>query len=217
MKLTMLLMYISNGLIILTYLSYFIIILLGRRKAITESDGFNITKNIINEYNRINIILNNGSITLYNLKRNVIKIAKTCYYGNTLSDVSIPLIEAGNSLANSDNNNYIKIFKSVLSNLKLLYIFPLIAVFINSQTFTISDAKASIIFIAIFIIINYMLISIKNHGLYLIDKKISKIKDIKDVNKKIIINFIKKINNLDKLLFLGEFLIVFRCLIILFS
>ena len=50
-------------------------------KKITDNDGFNVTKDILSEYDSINIIENKSIFTVYNLKRKVIKIASKRYYG----------------------------------------------------------------------------------------------------------------------------------------
>ena len=118
----MILMYIANGLIIMAFLWYLLLILVNNRK-VTDSDGFNITKDILSEYDSINIIENKSIFTIYNLKRKVIKIASRHYYGNTLSDISIPLMEAGISASNS---KYLNTFSKVINNLKYLYILPIV-------------------------------------------------------------------------------------------
>ena len=48
----LILMYISSGMIVLSFALYFLLVLIGRRKKVTNSDGFNITKDIIHEYNK---------------------------------------------------------------------------------------------------------------------------------------------------------------------
>ena len=73
------LLYVSSGLIILGYVLYLFIILIGRSKIVSDSDGFDVTKDIISEYDSINIIENNGYFTVYNIKRKVIKLATKCY------------------------------------------------------------------------------------------------------------------------------------------
>ena len=40
-------LYFSNGLIIIGYIYYLLMILLGRSKVISKSDGFDVTKDII--------------------------------------------------------------------------------------------------------------------------------------------------------------------------
>ena len=86
------LLYISSGLIIIPFIVYFILILLNRNKQITKSDGFNITKDMLHEYDSINIIENKSYFTTYNIKRRVVRLASKNYYGNSLSDISIALI-----------------------------------------------------------------------------------------------------------------------------
>ena len=66
------LFYLSNGLIILTFAIYILLFLVNQKKSITTSDGFSITKDILHEYDSINIIENKGYFTIYNIKRRVI-------------------------------------------------------------------------------------------------------------------------------------------------
>ena len=194
---------------------YFLLVLIGRRKRVTDSDGFNITKDIIHEYNSINIILSKSYLTVYNIKRRVIRMANRCYYGNTISDIAIPLIEAGISSVDDKKNKIINFLKNIFPNIKCLYIFPLVCVIINSQTYNISDAKVSIVFFILFAIISYIVIDIKSNGIWNISNKINKIKDISTENRKIIINFMNRVNALDKLIFISALLMIIRCVMII--
>ena len=211
----LILMYISSGMIVLSFALYFLLVLIGRRKKVTNSDGFNITKDIIHEYNSINIILSKGYFTVYNIKRRVIRMANRCYYGNTISDIAIPLIEAGISSVDDKKNKVINFLRNIFPNIKCLYIFPLVCVIINSQTYNISDAKVSIIFFILFAIISYMVIDIKNNGIWNISNKVDKIKDISTENRKSIISFMNKVNILDKFIFISELLMIIRCVMIM--
>ena len=46
------LMYIANGLIVLGILSYLILVYINNKK-VTDSDGFNVTKDVLSEYGRV--------------------------------------------------------------------------------------------------------------------------------------------------------------------
>lgn len=208
-KMLDILMYISTGLILVSFVGYFLLILLGNKK-ITNSNGFDITKDMISEYNSINVIESKNYFTIYNIKRKVIKLSTKCYYGNKLSDISLSLIEAGISIVDNKKNKYIDLFRKIFNNLKMLYIFPIIAILINNVTYTISDAKVSIIFIILFSVISYILIDIKNEAGIWISDNISRIKDISKENKDKIKNFINKLVLLDKFILIGEFIMIIR-------
>ena len=208
-------LYVTNGLVILSFICYFILVLIGRTKKVTNSDGFNITKDIIHEYNSINIILSKSYFTIYNIKRRVIRMAKRCYYGNTVSDIAISLIEAGISSVDDKKNKIINFLRSIFPNIKCLYLFPLIGVIINSQTYNISDAKVSIVFFILFAIISYMVIDIKSSGVFNICNNIDKIKDINIENKERIISFMNNVNVLDKLVFISELMMIIRAVLII--
>ena len=203
-------MYSSNLLIVLGFLGYFIIIFINNKYS-NKIDGFNATKDILNEYNQINIIENKSIFTIYNLKRKVIKISSKCYYGNSVSSVSIPLIEAGIS---ASNNKYLNIFSKIINNLKYLYILPIIAILINSITFNIGDARIGLFLLTFFSIITYMLVDIKDFSYIWLCNNIKKIKNI---DKDKVLNFISKIVLFDKLIFFGELIMIARFILILFQ
>lgn len=200
----MILMYIANGLIIFAFLWYLLLVILNSNNKFTESDGFNVTKDILSEYDSINIIENKSIFTVYNLKRKVIKIASKRYYGNSLSDVAIPLMEAGVSASNS---KYLDILGKVLSNLKKLYILPIIIIIVNSVTYSLGDARIAIPLVAICALASYIIIDIKNSAYIWLDKHINnKLK----INKEKTLKFINKIIMIDKLIFFGELLMIIR-------
>ena len=209
------LLYISSGLIIFGYIFYLVIILIGRSKIVSDIDGFDVTKDIISEYDSINIIENNGYFTVYNLKRKVIKLATKCYYGKDISSVSLALIEAGISVVDSKKNKYIDIFRVVFNNLKLLYIIPLVALFINNSSFSVSDAKVSIFIGLLFSFISYILIEIKSDGIYWIGNNLKKIKSVNNVNRDKIISFMNRLMLFDKFIYFGELVMVIRLVLIM--
>ena len=182
---------------------------------ITKSNGFDVTKDMISQYNSINIIENNSYFTVYNIKRKVIKIASKCYYGSSISDISLPLIEAGISVSDNNKNKFINIVRTIFSNLKWLYIFPLISIFINYSTYNISDAKVSIVFILFFLLISYMIIDIKAEAYSWIDSNLKKIKSITKDNNIKIINFVNRVIFFDKIIFFGYLIMIVRFVLIL--
>jgi len=209
------LLYVSSGLIIFSFISYFIMILIGRGRVVSKVDGFDVTKDIISEYNSINVIESKSYFTVYNINRKVIKLDTKCYYGKDLSSICLSLIEAGISVVDNKGNKYIDIFRKIFSNLKILYIFPIIAVFINNSSFNISDAKVSMIFILLFSVITYILIDIKSQASMWISDNIKKIKGIDKDNSLKIISFINRLILLDKFIFFGELIMIIRFVVIL--
>ena len=200
----MILMYIANGLIIFAFLWYLLLVIFNSNNKFTESDGFNVTKDILSEYDSINIIENKSIFTVYNLKRKVIKIASKRYYGNSLSDIAIPLMEAGVS---ANNSKYLDMLSKILSNLKKLYILPIIIIIVNSVTYSLGDARIAIPLVAICALASYIIIDIKNCAYIWLDKHINnKLK----INKEKTLKFINKIIMIDKLIFFGELLMIIR-------
>ena len=204
------LMYIANGLIISGYILYVLFVLINRNKKITDSNGFDITKEVLNEYDSINIIESTSYFTLYNIKRKIIKIASKCYYGNTVSDIAIPLVEAGISVNDNNKNKFINMFRKIIPNLKLLYILPALAMFLNVNSYGTTDAKIGIILLTILGIISYMLINIKIAGYNFLLTKIANLKDLNKLSKEKILCFINKVILIDKVILLGEMVMIIR-------
>ena len=211
------LLYISLFIILFSYFSYFILIIIGRAKTVGKIIGFNIIKDLISNYESINIIESRGYFTFYNIKRRVIKLSTKCYYGNDLSSISISLIEAGISVVDDNHNKYIDLFRNLFSNLKILYIFPILSLLINNLSFSINDAKVSIVMMFLFIFISYVVVDVKNTAYLWIIENFNKIKNINKDNSLKIFKFINILLWLDKFIFFGEFLIICRLILILFN
>lgn len=209
------LLYISTGFILISFIGYFIMVMIGRGIVVSKSNGFDVTKDIISEYNSINVIESKSYFTIYNIKRKVIKLASKCYYGNDLSSISLSLMEAGVSVVDNNKNKYIDIFRNIFSNLKILYVFPVLALLISNSSFNVNDAKVSLIFIIIFSFITYIVVDIKSQVYIWICDNLKKIKDINKDNCLRVINFINRIILLDKFIFFGELLMIIRFIVIL--
>ena len=210
------LLYVSVGLIMFSYIGYVLMILFSNDK-VTDSNGFDITKDMISEYDRINIIESKGYFSVYNIKRKVIKLSTKCYYGNTLGNVSLSLIEAGISILDNEKNKYIDLFRKIFNNLKILYLFPIIAIFITGATYSISDAKISIVLIMFFCVISYILYDIKSFVCFWICNNIKKVEGINKNNDSKIRSFVNKLLWVDKGILLGELIMFARCILIIFK
>ena len=209
-------LYGSSLLIIVSFVGYFLLIIFGNRK-VTDDNGFDITKDIISEYDSINVIESKSYFTIYNIKRRVIRLSSKCYYGNKISDISLSLMEAGISIVDNKKNKYIQVLKKIFPNLKVLYIFSILSLIINYLTYTISDAKVSLIIIGIFSVISYMLIDIKSDAGMWIISNIDKLEKINKKNEIRIINYINRIVLFDKLIFFGQLVMLIRCVYIMMN
>ncbi len=212
----MILDYIVMGFILGGYL-YYILIVLGNRNKISEESSFNIIKDLIHNYNSINVILNEGIFTIYNIKRRVIKLSNKCYYGKSLSDVGISLMEAGISVIDNNKNREINFFRRFFSNLKWLYVIPLVVIFIISEINTTEDGVilGFLIFISIYFM--YMFINIKNKAYNWIVMNIDRIKQINKKDQMKVINFINKMMLCDKFIFWGELVGFLKVVMILLN
>lgn len=208
------LLYVSIILIVISYIIYFLKLIIVNNKII-DGNGFDLTKEMLFEYNAINVIESKNYFSVYNIKRKVIKLSTKSYYGCGVGDISLALIEAGISIVDDRKNKYIDIFRKTCNNLKILYILPIIMVFMNNITYNLNDAKVSIIFNILFSIVSYMLYDIKSNAYVLIKDNMIKIKDINNYNKDKILNYINGILWLDKLIFIGELIMILRCVFII--
>lgn len=212
----MILDYIVMGFILGGYL-YYILIVLGNRNKISEESSFNIIKDLIHNYNSINVILNECIFTIYNIKRRVIKLSNKCYYGKSLSDVGISLMEAGISVIDNNKNREINFFRRFFSNLKWLYVIPLVVIFIISEINTTEDGVILEFLIFISIYFMYMFINIKNKAYNWIVMNIDRIKQINKKDQMKVINFINKMMLCDKFIFWGELVGFLKVVMILLN
>ena len=216
-NLTNLLLYVTNILIIISYILHFLLQFYNNKYKISGTTGFNITNDTLNEDNRINIVEKKGYITVYNLKKRVIEIATKNYYGSTITDFGIPLIELGILETDNNNNKYLNIIKKILPNLKLIYLFSFIAFCINNVTYSISDAKASMIALFICLILYHMLIAIKTEGLNHIHKKLKRISYLREENFAKIMKYLENDLKISKIIYFTEFIMIIRTLIIIIN
>lgn len=209
------LLYVSNGLILISLFFYLLLILINKNRKITNETGFDITKNITSEFDRINIIASNGKITYYNPKRKVIRLNNNCYYGNDVSSIAVSLVEAGISVIDDGKNKIINFFKIFFSNIKMVYLFSLVAIVVNIVSSTSTDAKVSLVIMTILIIFIYLYISILNASYNWIYQNINKIKLLNKKNNLKVMQYINYIIIINKGIFLGELLIVIRMVAII--
>lgn len=209
------LMLISNLLIIVSFILYFVLIFVGKKIEVSNSTGFDITKDIISEYNSINIIESKNYFSVYNIKRKVIKLSNFCYYGKSISAIVLSLVEAGISFVDNNKNKYIDVFRKIFNNIKLLYIFPIFAIIINCVTYTIGDVKVSMVFMIIFAFISYIVVDIKSEVCEWIKDKIISVKDISEYNALKIVKMLEIFLWIDRFIFFGELIIIIRFVAIL--
>ena len=211
------LLYVSNGLILISLFFYLLLILINKNRKITNETGFDITKNITSEFDRINIIASNGKITYYNPKRKVIRLNNNCYYGNDVSSIAVSLVEAGISVIDDGKNKIINFFKIFFSNIKMVYLFSLVAIVVNIVSSTSTDAKVSLVIMTILIIFIYLYISILNDSYNWIYQNINKVKLLNKKSNLKVMQHINYIIIINKGIFLGELLIVIRMVAIILN
>ena len=206
----MILMYVSDFLIVLPFIIYFIMIILNN-KIKYKVNGFDASKDALALYDRINIIETTSLFTIYNIKRKVVKLSSRNYYGCSNSDISVSLFEASIS-AVDDKNKIIDFFRKIVSSLKYLYILPIISLIINSVTFNVGNSRIGIIIVFLFSVVNILIIDIHENAYLWLSKNIRKIKSI---DKDKVLSFVKNIVFFDKILLFSQFIIIIRFILIL--
>lgn len=209
------LMYISCGLIILSIIIYLILILVYRSTIVSKSNGFDVCKDIISEYNSINIIESKGYISFYNIKRKIIKLDSKTYYGKDLSSITLALLEAGMSILDDNKEKSIGLFGRIVSNLKMLYLLPMLSLVFNSMFYSVADSKIGIVLLIVFCFVMFVIIDIKTKIYNWLCDDLKKIKDINKDNRLKIMNFINMIISLDKLILVGETIMIIRFVMII--
>ena len=113
-------------------------------------------------------------------------------------------MEAGIS---ASNHKSLDMLSKILSNLKKIYVLPIIIIFINSVTYNLGDARLAIPLVTICALASYLLISIKNDAYSWLDEHINK--KVK-IDKEKVLKFINQIIMIDKLIFFGELIMIIR-------
>lgn len=209
-----LLLYVSSGLIIFSYLLYLCLIIFNRRKEISELTGFDIAKNMLEEYNRINIIEGNYSFSYYNVKRRVIKLSKDDYYGNNLSAIALSSLQAGVSIV---ERGFVDNFKRIFPSLKVIELFGIVSLVLNYISMTVSDAKIGIVLMGIIVIIRYFYMDILYSSYNFVSDKIKKIKEVKQDKRIDVLNFINRVILCNRIQFVAELIIMVRFVMLLFN
>lgn len=206
------LMYISTGMIIFAYIFYLLLVIFNRRKKISSISGFDVSKDVLDEYGRINIILGNKYFSFYNSRRGVIKLSNNDYYGSDLSSISLSLIQSGISTC---KGTFIDYFKKIFASLKVIELFGFISIILNHISTSVGDAKIGIFVVGIIILIRYFYMDILCDSYNFVMLKIKKIKEIDKINKEKILSFIDKVILCNRVLFIGELIILIRFVMIL--
>ena len=105
----------------------------------------------------------------------------------------------------------------LIPNLKCLYIFPIVATFINSVTNNVSDARVSLVFLGIFVMIQFCLIEIKDMAYMWNEKRIVKCRWIDKDGKYMVLKGLMFFNRIDRLILISEFLMIIRYVAIMLS
>ena len=211
------LFYATNILMALAYILYLLLLLINNRDSITGTDGFNITNDALNDDSRINIVERKGYITFYNIKRKIIEIASKSYYGKTITDVSIPLIELGVYGVDDGKHKSLNFLRQLLPSIKIICIFPILALFINNVTYNLSDARIGVIALTICVLLEYILINIKSEGINYVTKSLKKVTNISKKHSDKIIKFLNNDLLITRLIYASEFLMLLRVIWIIIS
>lgn len=201
-------LYISSFITLSGFILYFVLILLSK-KEISKVSGLDVICEMLNDFTGINVLLNKGKFTYYDIKRKVVKLNSNCYYGKNLDSIAVGLIETGMLINDKRGNKIIDICRNVLPTLKILYVLPIIAIIINHMTYNVADSVLSLFVLLVFAVVCYIMIDFKTWLLnYYLKKSF--------INREII-NFIRYVLYCDWLFLIGEVMMIFRFIFILFN
>ncbi len=201
--------------LILSLFSYLYLLfqyLNNKHKKIEKYTGFDIAKEITNDYDNINIVESKEVyISKYNTKRKVIRLTKNTYNSNNFFSLAIALILSGYSKLDVSKDKSIQLVSRVFNNLDFLDKSILISLLLSSITNSIGDSKILIIILIIISIYQYLLLDINE-----------KIKEYVNDNNKILADNFKNINKImnkiiytRKLFFISNLILILRQAIII--
>ena len=124
-------------------------------------------------------------------------------------------IECGISILDDNKEKSIGLFGRIVSNLKMLYLLPMLSLVFNSMFYSVADAKIGIVLLIVFCFVMFVIIDIKTKIYNWLCDDLKKIKDINKDNRLKIMNFINMIISLDKLILVGETIMIIRFVMII--
>lgn len=146
----------SIGLVVLSYLIIFINYIKYKKIIDDDYTGFDIAKEITDNYDSINIVNSSDVIfSEYDTVRNVIRMNNKNYDGNSYFDLAVGSILAGYSLVKQENKNYFK-FNFIVKKIGYLGFVSLIGVILSYFLNNVGDAKIGIVVLGMLIIYQYM-------------------------------------------------------------
>lgn len=150
------LLLISIGLVIFSYLIILIKYFIYNKKRIDSYSGFDGAKEVTSNYDEINIVNSSDVIfSEYDAKRNVIRLNKKNYDGNSCFDVAVSMVLAGYSLVNINNDKYFK-FKTLIRKIGYISFCSLVGIVLSYFVSNIGDAKIGIVVLVLLGVYQYM-------------------------------------------------------------
>ena len=160
-----LLLVVSLMMLFISYIRIILIYLKTKNKRIANITGFDLAKEIASNYEEINVVESKEiAISKYNLKRNIIKLTSKNYEENDIFTLTISDCLSGYSLANINQNKYLKLLSKITSNIDYLPKSSILTLIISILTTNIGDAKIGIILLGVILIYQYILIQINTES-----------------------------------------------------
>lgn len=194
-------------LIVLVGISYLILLInfiKNKNNKMDSYNGFDCAKEITFSYDEINIVSCNGVFSLYDVKRNVIRLNSKNYDGNSFIDISVGSMLAGISLVNSDNKNRF-IFKRV----RVISFLSLIIMILSFLVSSIGDARIMMVISLISLFYLYIKYQMINEAVSLIESNLNI--DVYSKIKSIIMGYV----NFYKISFISILVIIVRLVVIM--
>ncbi len=179
-----LLLVVSIFILFISYMRIILIYLRTKNKQLETLTGFDLAKDITSNYDEINIVESKKiTISKYNLKRNIIKLTPKNYEKNDIFTLTISTCLSGYSLANVNQDKYLKTLSRIVPNIDYLSKSPFLALMISLLTTNLGDAKIALILLGIILIYQYFLIQINQSSYQYAQEALKKILSKKDLSQ----------------------------------
>ena len=152
---------LSYGLLVISIavvvIAYFILLInkFNSKKKLDNFCGFDAAKEVTSNYDSINVVSADIMVSEYDIKRNVIRLSKKNYDGDSVYDTFITSLLAGYSLVNSDNNSLFK-FSIIINKIRCFSIVSLVMVVMSYFISNIGDAKLGLVIFILMLVYQYM-------------------------------------------------------------
>ena len=198
------LLFVLGGILLfVAYVRIFICYLINRKEFVDDVNGFDVTKEILSNYDEINIVESKEVfLSQYKLKRGVIRLNSNNYEGNNIFCFSIVSQLAGYSLGSMEKDYYFGYFKKIFPTIDWLNKSGIVATLICGFTNTIGDAKIGLFLLILVLIYQYFILQMNTVSIDKVEDYLNK-SNMKKVRKCLdVFHFLHKVSFIGTLIYI---------------